>query len=84
MADRCVQTMEASLIKTMKEGEEVYLTLLTCKTTPLSHRLPSPSRIAEFLEVQNFITYLYSTNKTPRVLQTDHGPRKTDTATAVQ
>ena len=24
-----------------------------------------------------------STNKTPRKLQTDHGPRKTDTGTAV-
>ena len=25
-----------------------------------------------------------STNKTPRKLQTDHGPRKTNTGTAVQ
>ena len=40
MAERCVQTMKASLIKTMEEGEDVDLALLTYKTTPLSHRLP--------------------------------------------
>ena len=42
MAERCVQTTKASLIKTMEEGEDVDLALLTYKTTPLSHRLPSP------------------------------------------
>ena len=63
MAERCVQTMKASLIKTMEEGEDMDLALLTHKTIPLSHRLPSP---AELLKVQNSTTYLYSTNKTPR------------------
>ena len=38
MAERCVQTMKASLIKTMEEGEDIDLALLTYKTTPLSHR----------------------------------------------
>ena len=42
MAERCVQTMKASLMKTLEEGEDVNLALLTYKTTPLSHRLPSP------------------------------------------
>ena len=32
--------MKASLIKTMKEGKDVDLALLTYKTTPLSHKLP--------------------------------------------
>ena len=32
--------MKASLIKTLEEGEDVDLALLTNKTTPLSHRLP--------------------------------------------
>ena len=43
MAERCVQTMKASLIKTMEEGEDVDLALLTYKTTPLSHRLLLPA-----------------------------------------
>ena len=43
MAERCIQTMKASLIKTMEEGEDVDLALLTYKTTPLSHRLPLPA-----------------------------------------
>ena len=45
MAERCIQTMKASLIKTMEEGEDVDLALLTYKTTPLSHRLPSPAEL---------------------------------------
>ena len=42
------------------------------------------SRITELWKVQNSTTYSYSTNKTPRELQTDHGPRKTNAGTAVQ
>ena len=45
MAERCVQTMKASLIKTMEEGEDMDLALLTYKTTPLSHRLPLPAQL---------------------------------------
>ena len=45
MAERCVQTMKASLIKTMEEGEDVDFALLTYKTTPLSHRLPLPAEL---------------------------------------
>ena len=41
MEERCVQTMKASLIKTLEEGEDVNLALLIYKTTPLSHRLPA-------------------------------------------
>ena len=37
--------MKASLIKTMEEGEDVDLALLTYKTTRLSHRLPSPAEL---------------------------------------
>ena len=37
--------MKASLIKTIEEGEDVDLALLTYKTTPLSHRLPSPAEL---------------------------------------
>ena len=45
MAERRVQTMKASLVKTMGEGEDMDLALLTYKTTPLSHRLPSPAEL---------------------------------------
>ena len=45
MAEHCVQTMEASLLKTIEEGEDVDLALLTYKTTPLNHRLPSPAEL---------------------------------------
>ena len=45
MAEKCVQTMKASLIKTMEEGEDMDLALLTHKTIPLSHRLPSPAEL---------------------------------------
>ena len=74
MAERCVQTMKKSLIKTMEEGKDKDLALLTYKTIPLSHRLPLP---AELLNSD-------STNKNPRKLQADHGPRKTSTGTAIQ
>ena len=40
MTEYCVQTMKASLIKTIEEGEDVDLALLTYKTTTLNHRLP--------------------------------------------
>ena len=45
MAEHCVQTMKASLIKTTEEGEDVDLALLTYKTTPLNHRLPLPAEL---------------------------------------
>ena len=55
MAERCVQTMKASLIKTMEELEDVDLALLTYKTTPLSHRLPLP---ADLLNSRKYKTLL--------------------------
>ena len=55
MAERCVQTMKASIIKTMEEGEDMDLALLTYKTTPLSHRLPLP---AELLNSRKYKTLL--------------------------
>ena len=55
MAERCVQTMKASLLQTIEEGEDVNLTLLTHKTTPLSHSLPSP---AELMNSRNYKTLL--------------------------
>ena len=68
MAEHCVQTMKASLIKTIEEGEDVDLALSTHKTTPLNHRLPSP---AELLNSRKYktVTNPYSTNKTARKLQ---------------
>ena len=50
-----MQTMKASLIKTIEEGEDVDLALLTYKTTPLNHRLPSP---AELLNSRKYKTLL--------------------------
>ena len=47
--------MKASLIKTMEEGEDIDLALLTYKTTPLSHRLPLP---AELLNSRKYKTLL--------------------------
>ena len=57
--------MKASLIKTMEEGEDVDLALLTYKTTPLSHKLPSPA------ELQNSRKYrtLLPTHIVPTRLQ---------------
>ena len=55
MAERCVHTMKASLIKTMEEGKDMDLALLTYKTTPLNHRLPSP---AELLNSRKYKTLL--------------------------
>ena len=71
MAERCVQTMKASLTKTMEEGDDADLALLTYKTTPLSHRLPLP---AEFLNSRKYKT----------LLPIHHEPRKTGTGTTVQ
>ena len=65
MAERCVRTMKASLIKTMEEGEDVELALLTYKTTPLSHRLPLP---AELLNSRKYKTLL-PTCRVPTRLQ---------------
>ena len=55
IAERYVQTMKASLIKTMEEGEDIDLALLTYKATPLSHNLPSP---AELLNSRKYRTLL--------------------------
>ena len=55
MAEHCVQTMKASLIKTIQEGEDMDLALLTYKTTLLNHRLPSP---AELLNSRKYKTLL--------------------------
>ena len=55
MAERFVQTMKSSLIKTMEGGEDIDLALLTYKTTPLSHNLPSP---AELLNSRKYKTLL--------------------------
>ena len=55
MAEHCVETMKSSLIKTTEEGEDVDLALLTNKTTPLNHRLPSP---AELLNSRKYKTLL--------------------------
>ena len=55
MAEHCVQTMKASLIKTIEEGEDVDLALLTYKTTLLNYRLPSP---AELLNSRKYKTLL--------------------------
>ena len=55
MAQKYVQTMKASLIKTMEEGEDIGLALLIYKATPLSHNLPSP---AELLNSRKYRTLL--------------------------
>ena len=55
MAEHCVQTMKASFIKTIEEGEDVDLALLTYQTTPLNHRLSSP---AELLNSRKYKTLL--------------------------
>ena len=55
MAECCVQTMKTSLIKTIEEGEDVDLALLTYKTTPLKHKLPSP---VELLNSRKYKTLL--------------------------
>ena len=63
---------------------DMDLALLTYKTTPLSHRLPLP---AELLNSRKYKT-LFPTRIVPtrlqESLQIDHGPRKTNTGTAVQ
>ena len=55
MTERYVHTMKASLLKTIEEGEDVNLALMTYKTTPLSHSLPSP---AELLNSRKYKTLL--------------------------
>ena len=65
MVEHFVQTMKASLIKTIEEGEDVDLALLTYKTMPLNHRLPSP---AELLNSRKYKT-LFPTRIVPTRLQ---------------
>ena len=76
MAERCVPTMKVSLLKTLEEGEDVNLALLTYKTTPLNHSLPLP---AELLNSRKYKTLL-PTKIVPTRLQgswTDHGQGQT-------
>ena len=68
MAERYVQTMKASLIMTMEEGENIDLALLIYKATPLSHNLPSP---AELLNSRKYRTLL-PTHIVPTRLQTEY------------
>ena len=84
MAERCVQTMKASLIKTMGEREDVDLALSTYKTTPLSHRLPLPAELLNSRKYKTLLPTHIVPTRLPRKLQTDHGPRKTGTGTTVQ
>ena len=84
MAEKCVQTMKASLIKTMEEGEDMDLALLTYKTTPLSHRLPSPAELINSRKYKTLLPSHIVPTRLPRELQTDHRLRKTNTGTAVQ
>ena len=67
MAECFVQTMKASMIKTIEEGEDVDLALLTYKTTPLNHRLPSP---AELLNSRKYKTLLPTRIVPTRLQQT--------------
>ena len=55
MAERYVQTMKTSLIKTMEEGEDTDMALLAYKAIPLSHNLPLP---AELLNSRKYRTLL--------------------------
>ena len=55
MVEHFLQTMRAPMIKTVEEGEDVDLALLTYKTMPLNHRLPSP---AELLNSRKYKTLL--------------------------
>ena len=48
-------TSTSSETSTMEEGEDVDFSLLTYKTTPLSHRLPTP---AELLNSRKYKTLL--------------------------
>ena len=68
MAERFVQTMKSSLTKTMEGGEDIDLALLTYKTTPLSHNLPSP---AELLNSRKYKTLL-PTHIVPTRLQAEY------------
>ena len=47
--------MKASLLKTTGEGENVNLALLTYKTTPLSHSLPSPAELLNFRKYKTLL-----------------------------
>ena len=64
--------MKASLLKTLEEGEDINLTFLTYKTTPLNHSLLSP---AELLNSRKYKTasYMHTTHETAGKLQIDHG-----------
>ena len=83
MAERCLQTMKASFLKTLEEGEDMSLALPTYKTTPLNHSLPSP---AELLNSRKYKTLL-PTWIVPTRLQESyrhHGQGQTEASTAVQ
>ena len=68
MAECFVQTMKAFLIKTIEEGEDVDLALLTYETMPFNHSLPSP---AELLNSKKYKTLL-PTCVVPTRLQEDY------------
>ena len=55
MAERCVQTIKTSLLKTIEEGEDMNLALLTYKTTPLSHSLPSPAELLNYTKYKTLL-----------------------------
>ena len=51
LAERFVQTIKSSIIKTLQVGEEIETSLLAYRSTPLSAELPSP---AELLNSRKF------------------------------
>ena len=66
-----------------RRGRHGFSTISIQDYTPKSQTAIT-SGSAELQKVQDSTTNLYSTNKTAGELQTDHGPRKTNTGTAVQ
>ena len=73
MVEHFVQTMKASLIKTIEEGEDVDFSTADIQDYAIEPQTPITSRTAEFKEIQDSIANSYSSNKIARVLQMNHG-----------
>ena len=67
MDERSIRTIKLTLSKAKRSGSEVYLTMLSLRSTPISGKLPSPAELPMGRNLQTSVP-----SYTPRILNYEH------------
>ena len=60
MAERAIRTIKLTLSKAKRSGSDVYMAMLSLRSTPISGKLPSPRRATHGTKITNQCTILYT------------------------